>query len=506
MRFLARLFDGDVRAARAALFAVTLVGVLIRLPYLTSPIADRHSWNQASTATVIRNFADKGGWPGRPEWDVLDPGPATPNIEAEEAPIYSGASAALYRWFGESHAWPRLLSILAMAVGGLYLFRLAGRVFGPAEAAFATLFFHLGPYPWFFGRTVMSDPWMLAATVAAAERFQAWLGTDRARDLAAAAIWLSLAGLFKAYALCLGLLFAAGGLAFRGFAIARDRRFWAAAIVAALPPLAWIVYASRVGSLGNVLEQAGDPFVTAQHLFGDPALLTSGKFWATIQSRLFDRMMTPVVTIFALASLIFADTRRRSGYVWLWLAALGAYVLIIRSGNAEHNYYQLPFAAPWALLAGAGLVAFARKLANRIEPARLATAVAVAFVALSAVYVRAEYRRDLSSVVAGETARNATEPGDLLLVLDPGSTRKNQAIYQAHRRGWHVRRLTAETLEQYRAWGATAAVVCVSPDQIEASREGLAALDMKYTRLAVTSAFGDDRPHTIAVYSLRDEK
>ncbi|MCZ7582469.1 MAG: glycosyltransferase family 39 protein [Deltaproteobacteria bacterium] len=411
-------------AARRALLLITLAAVVVRLPYLTAPIADRHSWNQCSTATVIRNFATGGFDLLHPEWDVLDPGPPARNIEAEEAPIYSGVSAFLYVLFGASHAWPRLLSILAMAVGGFFLFRLAGRLFDPAAAVAAVFLWHFSPYPWYFGRTIMSDPWMLASGVAAADYFHRWLQDDRTRDLALAGLWTCLAGLFKAFALHIGVLFALALLARRGPRGVLDKRLlWFAALCLVLP-VAWIAYAAKIGSLGNVLTKPGDAVVAAPHLWGDPALLLTPKFWLKIQSRVFDRAMTPLATALVVAAFWFADVRRKTHYPLFWLVAALVYVAIVRSGNYEHNYYQLPFVPGFVLIAGAGAAELVRRARTRLDPDRALIGGALAFLALSLVYVRAEYRQDLSSVRAAEIAAEVTRPDDLLLVLDPGATRK----------------------------------------------------------------------------------
>ncbi len=491
--------DEDFR--RIALFAVILLAVAIRLPGLTSPIADRQSWNQCSTATVIRNFAEKGFDLLHPEWDVLDSGKIRPNIEAEEAPIYSGVAALFYVIFGQSHAWPRLLSILAMAIGGIYLFRLTSRMFDPAAAVLAVFIWNVAPYPWFFGRTIMSDPWMLAATIAAADYYEQWLRDDATSDLFKSGAAVCFAGLFKAFALHIGILFLVAGLLKKRWRFFIDYRIYVFGAVSLMLPLAWIYYASMIGSLGNVTTQPGE-VIGAPHLWGSWTMLTDPGFWGKIQSRIFDRAMTPAATAFAALSIIFKDTREKSGYAWLWLLAAFCYVLIVKSGNYEHNYYQLPFTPPFAILAGAGLTALIGKLAEKRRDAALYFLLAV-FGLVSFLYVRAEYKQDLSSVEAGKLARAFTEPSDILLVLDPGSTRKNQVIYHAHRRGWHVRRLDGPDLEKYISWGATHAVICLSEDQRVRGYKAIRYMDKHYQALGSDAVMGDGRLHRIRIYELK---
>jgi len=505
MSLVERLREDAVFARRAVL-VVTLVGILVRIPFLTAPIADRQSWNQCSTATVIRNFATKDFDLFHPQWDVLDPGTTEPNIEAEEAPIYSGAAALLYRLFGAGHAWPRLLSILGMALGGLFLFRLGRRLFDPATGVLGLVLWQLGPYPWFFGRTIMSDPWMLAASIAAADYFHKWLERDETADLYKAGLATCLAGLFKAFSLHIGILFLIAAIWRRGPGVIKDKRLYIFGAISLALPLAWIWYASRIGSLGNVLAEPGGTIAGAPHLWGDFGLLFKPEFWAKIQSRVFDRSLTPVVTLLAGASLVFSATRKKSGYLWLWMFSVLCYVMIVRSGNLEHNYYQLPFTPPLALLAGAGLTGLTQKAGMRISKDKFLFAVLLVFLVVSGLYVRAEYRQDLSSVRAGELAREFSAPGDILLVLDPGATRKNQVLYHANRRGWHVRRLNAEGVEKYRKWGADFAVVCLSKDQIDRGKDALVHLGKNYSMSATASATGDGRVHLINIFSLKTKQ
>ncbi|MCL4235889.1 MAG: glycosyltransferase family 39 protein, partial [Deltaproteobacteria bacterium] len=373
---------GDPRFVRRALWVVLAASVVIRLPFLAAPIEDRHSWNQCSTATIIRNLAERDFNPFRTQWDVLDPGPARDNIEAEEAPIYHVLAAMLYRGFGATHAWPRLLSIAAMIVGSLFLFRLASRLFDERAALAAVFFWNFAPYPWFFGRTIMSDPWMVACVIAAADWWHRWLETDRPRDLYLAGLATCFAALFKVFALYLGVLFLATGLSHhRGRFFARPST-WIFAALSVIAPIAWILYAARIGSLGNATEGAGQ-IVGSTRLWGSVDLLTSGKFWMTLQSRLFDRSMTPVVTALAVVALASRSPRARSGYVLWWIAATAVFALVMGEGHFLHNYYQLPFTPPLAVLAGAGFVAAVERFDGADRRWALGLAVAATFLTVS---------------------------------------------------------------------------------------------------------------------------
>ncbi len=481
-----------------ALYLVLALGFVVRLWHLTAPIADEHSWNQTSTATVIRHYVEDGIDLLHPEWDILRAGPPPERrIEPEEAPLYHAAVALLARVFGPFEPLARLLSIAASLLGALFLFRLTQRLSDGPAALFAAVFYLFAPFGWYFGRTIMSDSWMLAMLIIAVERFDQWLREGSLHALFAAALAIALAGLFKPFALHIGIALALWQISARGWRSLLDWRLATAAPVAVLPPLAWVWWAAHVGSLGNVVH-AGESVFTTKNLWGPLSLLWSGHFWFKLQARLFDQMATPLVTAFAVLSLWFAEARRQARPALFWLAGFLFYVALVRDGNQMHNYYQLPALPAFALLAALGLSALSRRIQGKWIALLL-----FAFLLMSALYVRSHFRLDLSSTRAGQIARLYSMPNDLVLVLDPGVDRKNQVIYTAHRRGWNTWSLKPGMIEQYRGWGAHWLVVVLDDQQRQAHPEWLVYAG-RWRR--ITEENGDfgrrGGPHTIALFDL----
>lgn len=490
------------------LIAVLALGVLVRLWNIAAPIADRHSWNQVSAATVIRHFVQDGIDPFHPQWDVLEGDDSGPRIEAEEAPLYHVATALLTLAFGHLEVMARLLSIVASLLAAYFLFRLTARLSDASTGLFAVFLFLLAPLSWFFGRTIMSDGWMLAMLVLAVERYELWLRQGRFTVLLQAGLAVMFAGLFKPFALHLGLTLIVMQIAARGFRSLLDWRLVVFALLALCLPLAWVAYAAKIGSLGNVVVGEGESALTAARIMGPISLLWSGGFWMKIQSRLFDQMATPIVTALAVLAFIFrgkkdAQTPEKNGitlfFVALaWLAGAFGYLLLVRDGNQMHNYYQLPFVPPFVLLAALGL----RGLSQKIS-AHWIILILFVFSLVSFLYVRTSFSLDLSSQLAGESVRQVSEPGDLIVAFDPGSTRKNQVIYAAERRGWFARSIQENSVEIFRKRGAKWLVACLEEKQLAEHPEWL-------ERLAglekVVDIYGDLGPrgekHFIYVYRL----
>jgi Dolichyl-phosphate-mannose-protein mannosyltransferase len=491
---------------RIRLYAVAILafGFLIRLIGLSASVADDHSWNQVSAATVVRHFVEDGIDFFHPRWDVLERLEPGPRIEAEEAPIYHTIVATITSNPDKVPQRARLVTILFGTLAALYLFLLVKRKTDEQTALFALLFYYLAPYPIFFFRTIMSDPAMLFAMIAALYHFDKYLEEEEVGQLLLAAGFTALAGLFKPFALQIGVpIFILAAMKFRWRLFVKPA-LWFYAIVALAFPLAWIAWAAHIGSLGNVTDVAsGKP----PKLFGALSLLIDGAWYYRMQWRLFDRMMTPIVSGLMLAAIVLKDARPKTRFFWIWLTGVAVFFLMIRSGNMEHNYYQLPAAAPFAAIAAIGFVSLRSHLAEKWRKPATAVIV-VGFLIVSAIYALPHYKHDRSSEIAGRLAGDVTQPGQRLLVVDPGVTRKNQVIWAAHREGWHFQSLNPEQLQEYKRLGAAAVVIVVEPQQ-KSRVEPLIEHLMQHGDLAVrkTGPFGKNgKSHDILIFQLGSGK
>ena len=86
------------------LFVILVLGFLVRLYRFDSPIADWHSWRQADTSAVSRNFATYGFDILHPRFDDLSNVPSglenPRGYRFVEFPIYNIAQAGLFRILG----------------------------------------------------------------------------------------------------------------------------------------------------------------------------------------------------------------------------------------------------------------------------------------------------------------------------------------------------------------------------------------------------------------------
>src|SRR5689334_24611704 len=106
--------------------ALALAGLALALRCyaLTAPLLDYHSWRQADTAAIARNYASNGY---RLLYPQIDWGGQTPGYVESEFPLYTYSLALLYGVFGVHPALGRLLSALAGAASAVLLYLLARR-------------------------------------------------------------------------------------------------------------------------------------------------------------------------------------------------------------------------------------------------------------------------------------------------------------------------------------------------------------------------------------------
>jgi 4-amino-4-deoxy-L-arabinose transferase-like glycosyltransferase len=489
-----------------ALYCILALGLFVRLFHLTAPVADRHSWKQIAMAMVVRHYLEDGIAPLHPQWDIIIGDDNGPVYQAQESPLYYVTVAVLCKLLGPQEPITRLFSIAWSLIGAVFLFRLTRRRAGGRAALFAAFFYLLAPLSWYQGRTLQAESFMGACLIIAMERFDLFAADPRDAWLLQSGLALLVAAQLKPYALHAMAPMAVWLALQRGWRALADRRLATVAALVILPEAAWLAWGVHLGSLGNVVPRGGPGgplgiatrLFAGNNLFGSWQMLASGKFWFVLQARIFDQMATPIVSVLALLALILPAARRQAAFGLVWLLGPVVYVLLVRDGNYIHNYYQFPFIAPFAMLAGVGLATAAERW-----PGRWVAIVLVAFAVMAALYVRTSFYLDMASVRAGELARQYSAPNDLIVAVDPGVDRNNQVIYAAHRRGWHFNDVPPDLVDVYRRRGAKWIAVCLDKEQMAKHPEWRARLG-GLPRVAAETGFWGSRGewHLVELYRL----
>ena len=165
------------------LAAILVIGLALRLYKINRPIADWHSWRQADTAAVARNFIKEGYNPLVPRFDDMSSqanGLDNPNrYRFVEFPIYNSIVAGIWTITGVNDTAARLTTVVITLVSTLLLYLLVRIFSGWQIAALSTFFFATIPYNVFYSSAILPSPLMVLFLLALFLSFYKWLENEK---------------------------------------------------------------------------------------------------------------------------------------------------------------------------------------------------------------------------------------------------------------------------------------------------------------------------------------
>ncbi|GAB4214778.1 MAG: hypothetical protein OHK0022_53840 [Roseiflexaceae bacterium] len=464
--------------------ALLLVALALRCYGLTAPLLDYHSWRQADTAAIARNFTAHGYRLAFPE---VDWGGRLPGYVESEFPLYTYSLALLYGLFGV-HEWiGRLLTALCSAGAVAALYALARPLLGRRGAAYAGLALALMPFALFFGRTVMPDSLMLLTGILALLSFRAWQEQPTAARLLVALLCGALAPLAKTP----NLLILAPPLAY--LALTSRPRRWPAlflyGICFALPALLWTAHARTLPldprlsfgigeklldsrlltdpqfylligrwSVENLLTWAGLPLLalgllprgrtknqeprTAEHgnakaQGGKDAEHGNAKTQGGKDAE--ERKSIAPLLLGSDASSTSLKPQASSLLPHFWLLGVLLFLAVGAAGVVGQDYYILPLAGPLAWFVGAGIDRAQRWAEGRVAQWWMPWAVPLLALGLlgglSLARVAPLYRSADFYQTLGQRVDLALPPGERVGVIAPAVS---EILYYAGRSGWRL--------------------------------------------------------------------
>src|SRR3989344_3976594 len=234
------------------LFLILFFAFLVRLYRFDNPIADWHSWRQADTSSVSREFIKQG-------FDILHPkyhdlsilsGAHLPNPQGYrfvEFPLYNTLQAGAYVLFGTLtlEEWGRVISIISSLVAGVFIFLILRKYVSEKAAFFGLGFYLLLPYNIYFGRVILPDPMMVATLLGGIYFFDLWIERKYLVLFVLSILFTATAILLKPYVLFFVFPFVV--LAFNQFGIGFIKKWqlWLFAFLALLPFVLWRIWMSQ---------------------------------------------------------------------------------------------------------------------------------------------------------------------------------------------------------------------------------------------------------------------
>ncbi|GAC1299913.1 MAG: hypothetical protein NVSMB19_05350 [Vulcanimicrobiaceae bacterium] len=428
----------------AGLGAIVLLGLILRLHGIHSPILDHPGWRQGDTAAIARNFATLDFNPFHPQTDYNGP---PPNYVELELQIVPWLAALAYKLFGVHEIFGRAIS-LAFSLGTVVVLGYFARwLFASGVAGLAAaLAFAIYPGSTYYGRTFTPDTTMVFFLTAAVFAAARWIGDDGARfgrRFAFAAALAALALLAKPVAIVGFIPIAAMLVARRGLAAAlRAPQSYAFFALAFGPYIAYDAYVRRIA------EWHWASGITTLHVLPSlraalqslPALRAKADaFGGTLDMLRATMLGNAGFVVAALAivvALVVRPPARARALLWGWLAAVCAYAFVVVTVERV-DYYLYPYLPLAALWTGGLAAAVRRRLPARGRAAPAAAAALAAIVAIVALREAraavAPYYAYKKNVYRQAKALDATlAPGALVVMAhyDPS------VLYYINRKGW----------------------------------------------------------------------
>lgn len=432
------------------LILIFVLGFVVRMYKFNNPIADWHSWRQADTAAMTRNFVKEGFTPLLPRFDAYNSlnefGLPNPNrYFLAEFPIYNIMTYFSHLWFGHFtlEQWGRLISIFFASLTCIFLYFLVKEYSSRRIALLAAVFFAFLPYNIYYGRIIMPDPLHIFFSVSSLLVLTLWLRKNNIFLAGLAGILYTGALLTKPYALVLLLPIAYLILRRFGFSFFKKISVYLFAFVSLVPFLWWRWH------IGQYPEgQFGTSW-----LFNQGNIRFTGAFFRWL---IYDRMNRLIFAtggfVLFWIGIIRGTVKKEGLFYYLWFVAVLAFFTIIAKGNVTHDYYQMPIVPIGCIFVAKGvdfLLSFGEGFLQRGINVLIALALVLIMFAFGWYEVRGYFNINHPEIVAAGREVDKILPQNAKVIAPYQND--SAFLYQTNRHGW----TSDDKIPQYIQEGAT---------------------------------------------------
>lgn len=422
------------------LLLIILVAFLFRIYKLNTPLADFHSWRQADTAAVARNFVNKGFNLMRPTYDDLSntqTGHDNPEgLRFVEFPLYNAKFALLYSLFPflSLEAWGRLTTIFSSLVVITILYYFLLKEVGRVAAIIGSLTYAVFPFFVFFSRVVL--PETTALSLVFISLLFLYLYSFRKNKVVSVVFYI-ISMVFFALSLLVKptVIFYAISLAYlfclkHGWKVLKRIEFYLYFALSILPLVLWRRYISSFPEgvpASEWLLTSVNTYQGLQTIFFKPAFFR----WIFFE-RINNLILGGFLTVFAVLGALSKNKR----YFLLSIVVSAAlYLFTFQGGNVQHEYYQTLIFPALVILVAQGLNLLLTN--NRLLLSRTSTYTAVFIIFLFSFFVsyysvKNYYNYSTELVNIAKIVRDLTQKEDKIVTDRTGDT---TLLYLTERRG-----------------------------------------------------------------------
>ena len=341
-------------------FLILILALVLRLYKIDIPLADFHSWRQADTAAVARNFLRYGFDVFHPRFDDLSniqSGKENPQgYRMVEFPLYNALFAFFYKKLPifPLEVFGRLVSILFTLITIAIIYYLVLKEINRTAAFFSALTFSIMPFFIFYTRVVLPEPTALSLGMLSIF-FLYQFTQSKNRNLIiffyiSSSLFFSLSLLVKPtmifYALPLIYLF------FRKDSLyfLEKPYFYMYFFISILPFVLWRIHILNYPEgipASNWLITSVNTNEGLRNIFFRPSFFR----WIFFE-RINNLILGGYLTTFFIIGILSKQKRK---FIFSFLASAIFYLLVFQGGNIQHEYYQTLVLPALAFFVGAGI-------------------------------------------------------------------------------------------------------------------------------------------------------
>lgn len=421
------------------LAAIVIAAIVLRWQNISTPLADFHSWRQADTAAVSRNYVRNGINLLDPRYDDLSnvqSGKDNPNgYRMVEFPLYNAVVALVGYIPGiPIEVAGRLVTILSSIIVIVILYLLVLEEHGVIAAAVAGVTYAVFPFFVFFSRVVLPESAALACVFLGI--FFVYLNKYPQKRWVSITFYLLGALFFGAgvlikptvifYAIAFAWLFVRK----YKWDVAKKWQLYLFFLIAFIPFLWWRQYILKFPEG----IPASDWLITSVNTGGAlmPVFLKPSFFRWIFYERINNIILGGYLTVFFVLGLI---RKPKSLFLVSIIVSAFVFVFVFEGGNVQHEYYQTIILPALAIAVGLGVSLVAENIKIFLNPFATGFAIIVMFAFsyfISYYHVKDYYAYPGDLVTIAKIIQTVTKPEDKIITDTTGDT---TLLFLADRKG-----------------------------------------------------------------------
>lgn len=419
------------------LIGIALLALVLRLYKIDTPLLDWHSWRQADTASVTREYVGKSLNPLYPTYHDLSNIPSGKDnpegYRMVEFPLYNVLVAAILKAIPALPLVPTSRFVSALfSLGTVFsLFFLTRSYYGKKAGYLAAFFFAVIPYSVYYSRVILPEPLMIFASTLSITAFRFYVLKPSAKLYWTSLIALMVALLLKPFAAFLLPVYAVILFEERHWKkILLDFKLYLYALLAVVPFLLWRQWIQNF--------PAGIP--ASDWLFNGDGIRLRPAWFRWLGYERITKLILGYIGIILLPISFFQQLKNRKLFIPAWWFGILLYFIVIATGNVKHDYYQIITTPIIAItLAHAVLVLdkFLTKKFNALVSLGSIGALILVMLVLAWNQVKGYYNINHPEYAVAGQAANQVLPADAK-VIAPQYGGDTAYLFQINRSGWPI--------------------------------------------------------------------